>query len=64
VHDIVSIHDFNCQETVHACIDDLGLTIESLEAGCDGYLTLTNAEAIDSLRIVRSRLLRLVGEKG
>jgi hypothetical protein len=49
---------------IHDCLDDLAFTIEALEAAHDGYITLTEIEAIDTIRIVRSRLLRLIGEKG
>jgi hypothetical protein len=64
VHDVISIAEFKSKDVIHDCLDDLTFTIEALEAANDGYITLTQIEAIDTIRIVRSRLLRLIGEKG
>ena len=64
MHDVCNIANYKSNSVIHDCLDDLAFTIEALEAAHDGYITLTEIEAIDTIRIVRSRLLRLIGEKG
>jgi hypothetical protein len=64
VHTVISIAEFKSKEILHDCLDDLAFAIEAIESAHDGSVTLAEIEAIDAIRIVRSRLLRFLGEKG
>jgi hypothetical protein len=63
VHTVLRLSDYKNKEAILDCIDDVTAAIEAVESSRDGTVTLLELTAIDYLRITRSRLLRLIGEK-
>jgi hypothetical protein len=63
VHTVLRLSDYKNKEAILDCIDDVTAAIEAVESSRDGIVTLLELTAIDYLRITRSRLLRLIGEK-
>ena len=63
MHTVLRLSDYKNKEAILDCIDDVTAAIEAVESSRDGTVTLLELTAIDYLRITRSRLLRLIGEK-